>query len=102
MAPGRGPGFTITRELPAALVAGCTVVIKPAPETPLDAYVLADLIEEAELPPGVVNILPGGREAREHLVSHPGVDKVAVTGSTAAGRRISSSPRKAINRCRRE
>src|SRR5258707_11669758 len=99
MAPGRGPGFTITRELPAALVAGCTVVIKPAPETPLDAYVLADLIEEAELPPGVVNIVPGGREAGEHLVSHPGVDKVAFTGSTAAGRRIGSICGQQLKRC---
>ncbi len=97
--PWNVPQFTIMTKLPAALVAGCTVVIKPAPETPLDAYVLADLIEEAELPPGVVNIVPAGREAGEHLVSHPGVDKVAFTGSTAAGRRIGSICGQQLKRC---
>ncbi len=86
--PWNVPQFTIMTKLPAALVAGCTVVVKPAPETPLDAYLLAELIEEAGLPPGVVSIVPAGREVGEHLVSHPGVDKVAFTGSTAAGRRI--------------
>jgi betaine-aldehyde dehydrogenase len=88
--PWNVPQFTIMTKLPAALVAGCTVVIKPAPETPLDSYLLAELIEQAELPPGVVNIVPAGREVGEHLVSHPDVDKVAFTGSTAAGRRIGS------------
>src|SRR5258705_6773974 len=58
--PWNVPQFTIMTKLPAALVAGCTVVIKPAPETPLGAYGLADLIEEAELPPGVVTIVPPG------------------------------------------
>ncbi len=86
--PWNVPQFTIMTKLPAALVAGCTVVVKPAPETPLDAYLLAELIDEAGLPPGVVSIVPAGREVGEHLVSHPGVDKVAFTGSTAAGRRI--------------
>ncbi len=86
--PWNVPQFTIMTKLPAALVAGCSVVVKPAPETPLDAYLLAELIEEAGLPAGVVNIVPAGREVGEHLVSHPGVDKVAFTGSTAAGRRI--------------
>jgi len=77
-------------KLPAALVAGCTVIVMPAPETPLDAYLLAELIDAAGLPPGVVNIVPAGRDTGEHLVSHPGVDKVAFTGSTAVGRRIGS------------
>lgn len=71
-----------------ALAAGCTVVIKPPPEAPLSNYVLAEAIEEAGLPPGIVNVVPGGREVGEHLVTHPGVDKVAFTGSTAAGKRI--------------
>jgi aldehyde dehydrogenase (NAD+) len=88
--PWNVPQFTITTKLPAALVAGCTVIVKPAPETPLDAYLLAELIDAAGLPPGVVNIVPAGRDAGERLVSHPGVDKVAFTGSTAAGRRIGS------------
>jgi aldehyde dehydrogenase (NAD+) len=97
--PWNVPQFTIMTKLPAALVAGCTVVVKPAPETPLDAYLLAELIDEAGLPPGVVNIVPAGREAGEHLVSHAGVDKVAFTGSTAAGRRIGSICGEQLKRC---
>jgi aldehyde dehydrogenase (NAD+) len=97
--PWNVPQFTIMTKLPAALVAGCTVVVKPAPETPLDAYLLAELIDEADLPPGVVNIVPAGREAGEHLVSHAGVDKVAFTGSTAAGRRIGSICGEQLKRC---
>jgi aldehyde dehydrogenase (NAD+) len=71
-----------------ALAAGCTVVLKPAPETSLDAYIFADAAVEAGLPPGVLNIVPAGRDDGAHLVAHPGVDKVAFTGSTAAGRAI--------------
>ncbi|HYK34097.1 MAG TPA: aldehyde dehydrogenase [Streptosporangiaceae bacterium] len=97
--PWNVPQFTIMTKLPAALVAGCTVVVKPAPETPLDSYLLAELIEQAELPPGVVNIVPAGREVGEHLVSHPDVDKVAFTGSTAAGRRIGSICGQQLKRC---
>ncbi|HEX9030740.1 MAG TPA: aldehyde dehydrogenase [Streptosporangiaceae bacterium] len=97
--PWNVPQFTTMSKLPAALVAGCTVVVKPAPETPLDAYLLAELIDQADLPPGVVSIVPAGREAGEHLVSHPGVDKVAFTGSTAAGRRIGSICGQQLKRC---
>ncbi|GAA4675201.1 aldehyde dehydrogenase [Nocardioides nanhaiensis] len=86
--PWNVPQFTIMSKLVPALLAGCTVVVKPAPETPLDAYLLAEILDEAGVPPGVVNIVAAGREVGEHLVSHPGVDKVAFTGSTAAGRRI--------------
>ncbi|GAA4666136.1 aldehyde dehydrogenase [Gordonia humi] len=68
-----------------ALAAGCTMVIKPSPETVLDSYVVAEAAEAAGLPAGVVNFVPAGREVGAHLVSHPGVDKVAFTGSTAAG-----------------
>ena len=64
------------------------MVIKPSPETVLDAYLLAEAIEAAGLPAGVVNIVPGGRETGAYLVSHPQVDKVAFTGSTAAGKNI--------------
>ena len=71
-----------------ALAAGCTVVLKPAPETVLDAFLLAEAAAEADLPPGVLNIVPAGREAGAYLVRHPGVDKVAFTGSTAAGRAV--------------
>ena len=86
--PWNVPQFTIMSKVVPAILAGCTVVVKPAPETPLDGYLMAELLQEAGLPPGVVNIVAAGREVGEHLVSHPDVDKVAFTGSTAAGRRI--------------
>jgi acyl-CoA reductase-like NAD-dependent aldehyde dehydrogenase len=73
-----------------ALAAGCTVVVKPPPEAPLSNYVLAEALAEAGVPAGVVNVVPGDRAAGEHLVTHPGTDKVAFTGSTAAGKRIMS------------
>jgi len=88
--PWNVPLFTTMLKLAPALAAGATVVLKPAPETPLDAFLLADALEEVGLPPGVVNVVPAGREVGEHLVTHPGVDKVAFTGSTAAGRRIAA------------
>ena len=82
-------GISMGKIVPAVLT-GCTVVLKPAPQTPLDAYYLGELIRQAGFPDGVVNIVPAEREASEHLVSHPGVDKVTFTGSTAAGRRIAA------------
>jgi aldehyde dehydrogenase (NAD+) len=75
-------------KLAPLLAAGCTVVIKPSPETVLDSLLLAEAIMEADLPAGVVNIVPGGRELGAYLVEHPGVDKIAFTGSSAAGRKI--------------
>lgn len=74
-----------------ALAAGCTVVLKPSPETVLDAALFAEAVEASDLPDGVVNIVPGGRELGAYLVSHPGIDKVAFTGSTAAGRSIAET-----------
>jgi aldehyde dehydrogenase (NAD+) len=71
-----------------ALAAGNTIVLKPSPETVLDSYVFAEAVLAAGLPPGVVNIVPGGRELGAYLVQHRDVDKVAFTGSTAAGRQI--------------
>lgn len=78
-------------KLAPALAAGCTVVIKPSPETVLDAYLLAEAIQAADVPAGVVNIVPAGREVGAYLVAHRGVDKVAFTGSTAAGRSIAET-----------
>jgi betaine-aldehyde dehydrogenase len=69
-------------------VAGCTVVAKPSPETAIDGLIFAEVFDEAGLPPGVLNVVPADREAGEHLVTHPDVDRVAFTGSTAAGKRI--------------
>ncbi|RZT87762.1 betaine-aldehyde dehydrogenase [Pseudonocardia sediminis] len=86
-------------KLAPALAAGCTMVLKPSPETALDTYVFADAAQEAGLPPGVLNIVLAGREAGASLVSHPGVDKVAFTGSTAAGRIIGAECGRLIRRC---
>ncbi|MHB8680493.1 MAG: aldehyde dehydrogenase [Acidimicrobiales bacterium] len=88
IAPWNVPLFIAAAKLAPALVAGCSVVFKPAPETPLDAFRLAELFEEAGLPKGVLSVLPAGREVGEHLVRHPQVDKVSFTGSTAAGKKI--------------
>jgi acyl-CoA reductase-like NAD-dependent aldehyde dehydrogenase len=89
--PWNMPQFLIVGKLAPALLAGCAVVLKPAPETPLDANLLAQMIEQAGLPPGVVSVLPGGADVGEALVAHPGVDKVSFTGSTAAGRRVAAA-----------
>jgi aldehyde dehydrogenase (NAD+) len=89
--PWNVPLFVTMLKLAPALASGSTIVIKPAPETPLDSYLLAQALEEAGIPKGVVNIVPAGREVGEHLVTHPGIDKVAFTGSTAAGRKIAAA-----------
>jgi aldehyde dehydrogenase (NAD+) len=78
-------------KLAPALAAGCTVVLKPAPETVLDAMLMAEAAIEAELPSGVLNIVPAGRDVGAYLVSHPQLDKVSFTGSTAAGRSVAET-----------
>jgi betaine-aldehyde dehydrogenase len=88
--PWNVPQFVTMSKLAPALLAGCTIVVKPSPETPLDAFMMAEVLEAAGIPKGVVSVVPAGREVGEHLVTHPGVDKIAFTGSTAAGRRIAS------------
>ncbi|ORW18871.1 aldehyde dehydrogenase [Mycobacterium palustre] len=89
--PWNMPQFLIVTKLIPALLAGCSVVVKPAPESPLDALLLAAMLEEAGLPPGVVSVLPGDASVGERLVRHPGVDKVSFTGSTAAGRAVAAA-----------
>ena len=74
-----------------ALAAGNTIVLKPSPETVLDSYVFAEAVIAAGIPAGVINIVPGGREIGAYLVQHRDVDKVAFTGSTAAGRQIAEA-----------
>jgi aldehyde dehydrogenase (NAD+) len=88
--PWNVPQCLIMPKLIPALIAGCAVIIKPAPETPLDALWLAEMIEQVGLPEGVVSVLPGGPDVGEALVRHPGLDKIAFTGSSAAGRRIAA------------
>ena len=88
--PWNVPQSTLLSKLVPALIAGCSVVVKPSPETPLDALLLAEMIDTIGLPDGVVSILPAGREIGERLVAHPEVDHVAFTGSTPAGRSIAA------------
>jgi aldehyde dehydrogenase (NAD+) len=91
-------GLTMPKVCPA-LLTGCTVVLKPAEETPLYAFLLAEVFEEAGLPPGVLNVVPADRTASEELVTHPLVDKISFTGSTRAGSRIGSLCGEQIKRC---
>ena len=88
--PWNAPVTLASWKTAPSLAAGCTVVIKPPPEAPLSTFILAEALAEAGVPDGVVNVVPAGREVGEHLVTHPGTDKVAFTGSTAAGKRIMS------------
>ncbi|HSK62102.1 MAG TPA: aldehyde dehydrogenase family protein, partial [Actinomycetospora sp.] len=88
IAPWNGPFLQALYKIVYPLLAGCSVVFKPAPETPLDAYVVAEAFAEAGLPDGVLSILPGGPAVGERLVAHPGVDAVFFTGSTETGRKI--------------
>jgi acyl-CoA reductase-like NAD-dependent aldehyde dehydrogenase len=89
--PWNMPQFLIVTKLVPALLSGCAVVLKPAAESPLDALLLAEMLDNVELPPGVVSVVPGGSTVGELLVSHPGVDKVSFTGSTAAGRAVAAA-----------
>jgi acyl-CoA reductase-like NAD-dependent aldehyde dehydrogenase len=86
--PWNVPQFVAAAKLAPALLAGCAVVLKPSPETPLDSYILAEIATEAGLPEGVLSILPADREVSEYLVGHPGIDKISFTGSVPAGKRI--------------
>jgi len=85
--PWNAPSLLMNK-LPAALIAGCTTVVKPSPETPLDTYVLAEVLQEVGLPPGVVNIVAGDAAVGQQLVDDPAVDKISFTGSTESGRKI--------------
>ncbi len=97
--PWNVPLFIAALKLAPAMVAGCTIVLKPAPETPLDSFLLAEAAIEAGVPEGVLNIVPAGRESGEHLVRHPGIDKVSFTGSTAAGQKIGEICGSQLKRC---
>ena len=77
-------------QLAPALAAGCTIVLKPAAETSLSGYILAEAFEAADFPPGVFNLVTGTGQVAEMLAAHPGVDIVAVAGPTPAGRRIAA------------
>ena len=89
--PWNVPQTVLSFKLAPALAAGCCIVIKPPPEIVLDAFLLAEILDQVGLPPGVVSIRPGGPDLGAYLISHPGVDMVAFTGSSAAGHSIAEA-----------
>lgn len=89
--PWNFPMLMLAWKIAPALAAGNTVVLKPAETTPLTALLFAEVCQQAELPPGVVNIITGAGETGATLVNHPNINKVAFTGSTEVGRIIASS-----------
>jgi aldehyde dehydrogenase (NAD+) len=97
--PWNAPVALICHKIAPALLAGCTVVLKSAPEAPGEGYVFAEVAEEVGLPAGVLNVVTADRDVSEMLVRDPGVDKITFTGSTAAGRRIASLCGERIARC---
>ncbi|MGB3795697.1 MAG: aldehyde dehydrogenase family protein, partial [Alteraurantiacibacter sp.] len=90
IAPWNGPFAIMANKVFYALIAGCTVVMKPSPETPLEAYIIAEAAEAVGMPAGTVNLVPSDREAADHLIHSTDIDKITFTGSTAAGRHIAS------------
>ncbi len=97
--PWNGPAGLMAYKCAPALLAGCTLVLKSSPEAPCSGYLFAEICEKAGLPPGVINVVTADRAVSEHLVRHPGIDKVTFTGSTAAGRKIASICGDRIARC---
>jgi betaine-aldehyde dehydrogenase len=97
--PWNVPLFITTLKVGPTLASGSTIVLKPAPETPLDANLFAEVLVEAGVPAGVINIVPADREVGEYLVRHPDVNKVSFTGSTAAGRKIGAICGEQLKRC---
>ncbi|KQT93506.1 aldehyde dehydrogenase [Marmoricola sp. Leaf446] len=90
VSPWNMPLAINVQKLLPAVIAGCTMVLKPSPETPVDAFMLAELLVQAGLPAGVFNVVPAERDTSAYLVGHPDVDKVTFTGSPAAGRAIAA------------
>jgi acyl-CoA reductase-like NAD-dependent aldehyde dehydrogenase len=97
--PWNYPLYQVLAKIGGALAAGAAVVLKPAELTPLSAYLLTDAIDEADVPPGVFNLVPGpGRVVGEALAAHPGVDAVSFTGSTRVGARVAAVAAAGIKR----
>ena len=97
--PWNGPLGSLSHKVAPALLAGCTVVLKAAPEAPGLPLIAAEVADDIGLPPGVLNVITADREVSEILVTDPRVDKISFTGSTAAGRRIASLCGARIARC---
>lgn len=102
IAPWNGPFAIMANKVFYALVAGCTVIMKPSPETPLEAYIIAEAAKAAGLPAGTVNLVPSDREAADHLIHSTDIDKVTFTGSSAAGMHIASVCGGNMTRCTTE
>jgi acyl-CoA reductase-like NAD-dependent aldehyde dehydrogenase len=97
--PWNYPLHQIAAKVAPALAAGCTVVVKPSEVAPLNAFVLAEIIDEVGLPPGVFNLVSGlGPVVGEAIAAHPLVDMVSFTGSTRAGRRVSELAAQTVKR----
>jgi acyl-CoA reductase-like NAD-dependent aldehyde dehydrogenase len=96
--PWNFPLLMAAWKLGPALAAGCTVVLKPAEQTPMTALRVAELALEAGFPEGVLNVITGDGTTGAALVDHPGVDKIAFTGSTAVGREIGAKAGRALKR----
>ena len=97
--PWNSPLLLLTWKLAPALAAGCTVVVKPSDHTPVSTLALADLVEEAGFPPGVVNVLTGwGPEVGKAMTAHPGIDKIAFTGSTQVGKLVAAAAAQNLTR----
>ncbi|MGZ8177121.1 aldehyde dehydrogenase [Williamsia sp. SKLECPSW1] len=96
------PLFLTCNKLGPSLAAGCSVVLKPAPETPLSAFVVAEIFAEAGLPEGVLSVVTGGVDTGKALVDHPGVDKITFTGSTRAGKQIGAACGEQLKSCQLE
>ncbi len=97
--PWNGPPILLTHKVAPAILAGCTIVLKASPEAPGMAYIFAEICDQAGLPDGVFNFVTADREVSELLVRHSGVDKIAFTGSTAAGRKIAALCGERLARC---
>ena len=98
IAPWNYPLLMAVWKLGPALAAGCTIVLKPAPTTPLSALMLAELIQGAGIPDGVVNVVTGGNDTGQALVEHPDVRMVSLTGSTATGKKIMATAANTLKR----
>ena len=98
LAPWNYPLMMAAWKLGPALAAGCTVVLKPAPGTPLTTLMLAEIIQEAGIPDGVVNIISGGNDTGQAIVEHPDVRMISLTGSTATGKKIMKTAAETLKR----
>jgi betaine-aldehyde dehydrogenase len=98
IAPWNYPLVMAIWKIGPALAAGCTLVLKPAPATPLTTLMLAELTAEAGFPPGVVNVIAGGNETGQSIVEHPDIRLISLTGSTAAGKKVMAAASASLKR----